>query len=488
MQTQTLMTPKRWKTFLKADRKRWAKETPLAWVLEYQPTILLPGKGLIPFVPWYFQQVFLACRDRFRIINKPRQCGISTTTAADVAWEFDNIPGSQIVIISKDKDAAENFHAYVYQILRSVRQNNPDSPKLLKTNQRVTTNDIGSKITSLASSKEAGRSFTATHLVFDELAFIEYAEQIWQAANATLSQTGGRVTAISTPKGRANLFARIFEVDGNMGFTTFSFAWWDVPTYNPYYKQYMASKNQKEKNKWIAKAKTGKWYLINRPKYTELAWMQEFEGAFDVSEDMVFTTRQLEKTFWRNWMPEERDALGICDLYYRTEPVKGHDYVSGVDVGRKRDPTVIITYDITLVPAEIAEFKYIPAGNADYPLIEESIRQTEKDYFHPEMQIDATGAGDPLAEALSDVADSFIFTLNSKRNIIETTKLAMDNGALKMPKIKVMFQEHQKYVWDDRRLRQDTVMANSLAVDLFYETDDSFVGADPDFNYMNVGF
>src|ERR1044072_6977452 len=93
-----------------AKRQEWAKQMPLAWVLEYQPTILSPGKGQILLEPWPFQQDFMNCRDRFRIINKPRQCGISTIAAAEVAWEFDNVPGAQILIISKDKQAAENFH------------------------------------------------------------------------------------------------------------------------------------------------------------------------------------------------------------------------------------------------------------------------------------------------------------------------------------------------------------------------------------------
>jgi len=79
-----------------AESRATAESSALAWILEYQPKILLPGKGQIPFEPWPFQQEFLQCRDRFRAINKPRQCGISTTGAAEAAWEFDNVPGAQM--------------------------------------------------------------------------------------------------------------------------------------------------------------------------------------------------------------------------------------------------------------------------------------------------------------------------------------------------------------------------------------------------------
>src|SRR6476661_4674256 len=140
------------------QRRKWATEHPLAWILEYQPTILLPGKGYQALEPYPFQQQFLNCRDDYRAINKPRQCGISTIVAAEAAWEFDNVPGAQIMVVSKDLAAAQNFHTYVMDILKSVRLNNPNAPRLTKTNQSETKNTNGSRIVSLAATKEAGRS------------------------------------------------------------------------------------------------------------------------------------------------------------------------------------------------------------------------------------------------------------------------------------------------------------------------------------------
>lgn len=455
--------------------------------MEYQPTILLPGKGLIPFQPWLFQQVFMKCRDRFRIINKPRQCGISTTAAAEVAWEFDNVPGAQIVIISKDKDAAINFHNYVYNIIKSVRKNNPDAPKLVKTNERVTTNDIGAKITSLASSKEAGRSFSATHLIFDELAFIEYAYDIWQAANATLSQTKGRVTAISTPKGRANLFAEIFETEGNMGFKTFQYAWWDVPTYNPYYKQYMIARTAQDKKgvkKWIEKAKTGTWYLSERPKYTDLAWRQEFEGEFDANVGTVFSTRQIEKAFCRNYLDYKEDERGIISDWWTMPREKNHLYAHGIDLGRKNDATVIITFDITDKPYRVVDYKYIEAGYIDWQELDELIKN-HIDYWGSEGLHDATGTGDSISDGLEGFSEPFFFTKNSKDDMIQMMRHAFDYRQVRIPKIRRLYKEHQRYIWDDKEIEQDTVMAMGLAIARFYETDDVFQGV-ADISYVGV--
>lgn len=461
-----------------AQRKLWATQYPLAWILEYRPKILLPGKGLIPYEPWHFQQEFLDCRDRFRVINKPRQCGISTTVAAEVAWEFDNIPGAQIVIISKDKDSAINFHKYVYSIIRSVRENNPKAPKLVKENERVTTNEIGATITSLASSKESGRSFSASHLIFDELAFIEYAEDIWQAANATLSQTKGRVSAISTPKGRANLFARIFETQGNMGFTTFNYTWLDVPTYNPYYDEYMLAKlkNDKKLLKEIKeKAKTGEWYRSERPKYTGLAWAQEFEGAFDANIGTVFSTRQLERVFKRNYLTEAYDDKGRLTEWWTSKKEDNHIYVHGIDLGRKNDPTVIFIYDITSRPARLVDFKYIEAGRCEWDQIQAVIRETIA-FWDTEGQHDGTGVGDSISGELAGYSDEFYFTKISKENMITLMQHAFDHGLVILPKIPIIYQEHQRYMWDDKHISQDTVMANGLAINFFHESDGVFTG------------
>jgi hypothetical protein len=468
-----------------AKRRQWATEMPLCWALEYQPTILLPGKGFIPYEPWPFQQDFMNCRDRFRAINKPRQCGISTTAAVEAAWEFDNVPGAQIVIISKDKDAAINFHKYVYNILYSVRENNPNAPRLLKTNERETTNSLGNRIVSLAASKESGRSFSATHLFFDELAFVQYAEEIWQAASATLAQTRGKVTAISTPKGRANLFARIFEAADHMGFTIFQFAWWDVPTYNPFYDEYIAAVSAADKKRWIEKAKSGEWYRSERPKYTDLAWRQEFEGAFDANIGSVFSTRTLEKTFERNYLTETEDPRGILDKWYTSEKVENNLYACGIDLGRKNDPTVIITYDYTNRPARMVDFKYIEAGRAEWDMIEQVILE-HLDYWQPDCQHDGTGVGDSLSEALYGLSEPVMFTATKKQNIVERMQHAMDFRAVRMPKIPIVYREHQRYIWDDKDIVQDTVMANGLAIDVFHETEDVFIGVADDINYVGA--
>lgn len=459
------------------DRRKTARENPLAWIFEYEPEILFPGKGFIPLRPYPFQQDFINDRSLYRAINKPRQCGISTIAAAEVAWEFCNVPGAQIVIISKDKDAAVNFHQYVYSVLRSVRGKDPYFPKILKENERVTTNEIGSKITSLAAGKEAGRSFSATHLILDEAAFQQYADDIWQAASPSLSRTNGRATVISTPKGRANLFAQIFERSDHMGFKIFEYGWWDVPDYNPYYKEMIAAKNKAERNKWIEKAKSGTWYKINRAGKTDLQWRQEFEGAFDANIGTVFSTRSLEKAFVKNYLQERHDENGVITEWW-SMPRKSHgEYYTGIDLGRKNDATVIVTYDASQVPVRMVDFKYIEGGSSTWNELERTILD-HLEYWDGESSHDGTGAGDALSEPLEGLSTPFAFTKTSKENMINRMQHAFDFSVVKIPKIPLLYREHQRYIWDDKDIVQDTVMANGLAIQQFHDLENIFVGID----------
>lgn len=476
----------------KKDRQRLAKESAMAWILEYQPTILLPGLGYQPLEPYPFQQDFINDRSRYRVINKPRQCGISTIVAAEVAWEFDNVPGAQIMIVSKDLSAAQNFHTYVMDILRSVRLNNPKAPKLTKENQSETKNVNGSRIVSLAASPEAGRSFSPTHFVFDEAAFTVYDDSIWQAASSGLAKTRGRATVISTPKGRANWFYRIFEDAGDpsrglpphMGFKTFNYGWWDVPDYNPFYDEYIAAPTAAEKKKVIEKARTGEWYLGTRPSKTPLQWAQEFEGAFDANVGSAFSTRQIEKAFVRNYLTEKQDPEAIFTIWYSSERQENHLYASGIDLGRKNDPTVIITYDYTNTPAQVVDFKYIEPGAAGWDDIERVLLE-HLQFWQPVANHDGTGIGDAVTEALEGYSEPVAFTKDGKKNMIIRVQHGFDSGRLRLPKIDPLFREHQRYIWDDKDIVQDTVMANALAVSAFYSPEDSsfyvskfdFVGA-----------
>lgn len=469
------------------QRRKTATLNPLAWILEYEPKIRFPGRGLIPFEPYPFQQDFVRCRDRYRAINKPRQCGISTAVAAEVAWEFDNVPAADIIILSKDKKSAQQFMDYAVLALVTAHENNPDAPKIVKQTQTELVNDKGARITAFAATKENGRSFSATHLIFDEMAFAPFAQEIWQASSPTLARTGGRATVISTPKGRSNMFAEIFETRGNLGFKTFSYGWWDVPDYNPFYDELMLATDKNERKKIIDRARTSSWYIENRASKTELAWKQEFEGEFDANMGTAFSTRQIEKCFVKNYLREQHDESGIFTQWWTSDKDEKGIYVVGIDLGRKNDPTVIVTYDVSAYPsgrAEVVDFKYIEAGRCDWSMIDAAVKK-HVDLWDATAIHDGTGVGDSVTDSLTGYSEPFMFTKNAKQNIIELMQHAFDWRKVRIPKIPILYDEHRKYIWDDKDITQDTVMANGLAIYGFYDSEEVFSGF-ADLNFVGA--
>ena len=80
---------------------------------------------------------------------------------------------------------------------------------------------------SMASSPDAGRSFTANLILLDEWAFQQWAEEIWTSAYPIINRpTGGQVIGLSTSK-RNTLFEEIWEkaTKGENNFARIFLAW-----------------------------------------------------------------------------------------------------------------------------------------------------------------------------------------------------------------------------------------------------------------------
>ena len=471
----------------KAERARLAHEHPLAWVLEYEPKIRVPGKGYITYEPFYCQQQLLLDSSQFRHLNKPRQAGYTTTFSIEALHDLIYTPTAEIVVISKSEKEAKRFLDKFYVAYDSIYDKDPNCPKLLVRNAKNAIASNGATIDVLTSSKGAGRSFSATRLYFDETAHSQFADEIYQSSVPSISITNGKVTLFSTPKGRAGLFAEIGRKNSEYEFSKHRYEWWFVPAYNEGYKAFLPAYLAKQEDKvkaTIDEARKGKWYRRTRVNFSQLAWEQEFECSYEADVDHAFNGRQMKAAFRRNWLEEAYDEK--CGDFWTSKPRKGHHYWTGTDLGRKRDATVIATFDVTSKPAELVEYKRIKPQSADWGLIELSIRDTYVK-FESEMVHDATGVGDPISELIIDISDPYVMTGGaggkSKYNIIENLRRAMDNQAIKLPRIQQIWREFEDYKWQDKSIVQDSVIAIALVVYTFYEPESVWTGVDLEVNY-----
>ena len=189
-----------------------------------------PKKGKIKFSLYDYQESMLSefTSNRYNLILKSRQLGISTLSAGYALWMMLFHNDKNILVIATGKDVAKN-------LVTKVRVMYDGLPSWLKTNVEET-NKLslrfanGSQVKAIASNESAGRSEALSLLILDEAAFIDKVGTIWTAAQQTLA-TGGDCIALSTPNGVGNWFHQqwVGAEEGSNEFNTIRLHWTDHP-------------------------------------------------------------------------------------------------------------------------------------------------------------------------------------------------------------------------------------------------------------------
>src|SRR3989337_4328661 len=136
-----------------------------------------------------------------RIILKARQIGISTAIMAEALDAAFTEPESLALFVCRNERAATHILSYAYQMLRRLELQD----QLVKSNETEMSLTNGSRLISLPASKDTGRGYPANHVYLDEHAHQMWAEDIFGAVAPTIAR-GGRITSVSTPLGRGDLF------------------------------------------------------------------------------------------------------------------------------------------------------------------------------------------------------------------------------------------------------------------------------------------
>ena len=189
-----------------------------------------PKKGKMKFDLYPFQEKCLTefKDNRYNIILKARQLGISTLSAGYALWMMLFQNDKNILVIATGKDVAKN-------LVTKVRVMYENLPQWLKTNtEEINKLSLrfanGSQIKAIASNESAGRSEALSLLLIDEAAFVDRIDEIWTAAQQTIS-TGGDAIVLSTPNGVGNWFHKqwVGAEDGSNEFNTIRLHWSDHP-------------------------------------------------------------------------------------------------------------------------------------------------------------------------------------------------------------------------------------------------------------------
>jgi len=270
-----------------------------------------PLDGLIPFKLYPFQEELL--RDfnnhRFNVILKARQLGISTTTAAYIAWMMLFHRNKNILVIATKFQTAGNLVKKVKHIIKNL----PPWMQIANItidNRASFVLSNGSEIKASSTSSDAGRSESLSLLVIDEAAHVEGLDELWTGLYPTLS-TGGRCIALSTPNGVGNWFHQIYA-DSAQGQNDFypTVLRWDV---HP--------------------DRDTEWYEKETNNMSRRQIAQELECNFNMSGETVIHPDDLD---WMNTQIKEPQYRTGFDrnFWIWEKAIEGSSYLLTADVSR----------------------------------------------------------------------------------------------------------------------------------------------------------
>lgn len=169
-----------------------------------------PQKGTVPFKMYDFQKECIThfLDNRFNIILKSRQLGISTVCAAYTVWLASFYRDKNILVVATKLTTAVNFIKKVKKMIQSL------PPWLCISQWEETRQEVrfsnGSVIHASTTSSDAGRSEALSLLIVDEAAHIKDLDELWTSVYPTLS-TGGAAILLSTPNGVGGLYYDLYQ-------------------------------------------------------------------------------------------------------------------------------------------------------------------------------------------------------------------------------------------------------------------------------------
>jgi hypothetical protein len=352
-------------------------QSPIYAIETYLETFDKTQEGFVPFklFPRQKEIIYAYQKHRFNLVTKPRQAGVSTTTAAYMSIKVgfaDEDNPEAILIIANKQELAFEFLAKIKDFLSQLPRwvwgeeyyGNPKNEAksiFLTDSKKEIKLPNGSRVKAVATSKDALRGFTPTYLVMDEAAYIDNGAEVFGAALTALG-TGGKATLISTPRGMDALYYKTYDQAKKKknNFNIIEMKWYEDMRYNKdlrwlkddlietEFEFTFDSYNKRIEDGWKP---TSSWYeemclgMNNDAKMIA----QELDVSFIGSGGNVIEEQYIDFQNKHN----VKDPLITKGAEHETWiwelPQEGHQYIMGVDVSRGdgQDASTIVVIDFT---------------------------------------------------------------------------------------------------------------------------------------------
>lgn len=381
-----------------------ALKDPIYGIENYLSTEDRTQGGEVPFRLFPRQKVLVQgfIDHRHNIVMKPRQAGISTTTAAYCAilTALANPKKKHKILIAANKqETAKEFLKKIKDFTRQLPDwmdifrppNGKDWFSPEKNSDSHYRLNNGSEVKAVASSKDALRGYTPSIIIVDEAAFIEGSrgEEFYEAAQPSLS-TGGRSILISTPNGYDPLYHKTYKMAelGKNNYNITDMKWYEDPRYNgqndgsgmtwlmkndngevieEVFDKYsgVGEKSTVPKSTWDEMVEKGyeptsKWFedmcadLNHNPRSIAQELLCSFLGSGDGVIDDKYKQRQekqnIKDPIRREWVDG--------NMWIWEDPIKDHQYILAADAssGSADDSAGVCIYDYT-TGNQVAEYQ-----------------------------------------------------------------------------------------------------------------------------------
>ncbi len=373
---------------------------PIFAIETFFKTFDLTQKGMVPFKLFYKQKQIIKSYEKHNrnIVTKPRQAGVSTTTAAYIAAKCafgDPENPHKVLILANKQTLAQEFLKKVKDFLDQIPYwvwgIDDLEESYLETDSKghLKLKSTRCEIRALATSKDALRGFTPTFLVMDEAAFIDNGADVFGAALASLG-TGGRISLISTPNGMDPLYYKTYNgaksKDNN--FNIVEMKWHQDIRYNRGLRWLKGEDEEivcdtvgRTKLRWEYSGKTYETtessiedyeVMLNdgwkptSPWYEEMAAdmgdpkkiAQELDVSFIGSGGNVVDDEYVSYHENNNVLEPEVMSELERSMWIWKKPEEGHKYILGCDVSRGdgKDSSTIVILDFENLE-QVAEFQ-----------------------------------------------------------------------------------------------------------------------------------
>ena len=360
--------------------------SPVYAIETYLETFDKTQEGFVPFklFPRQKEIIYAYESHKHNLVTKPRQAGVSTTTAAYMAIKLalaDKDNPENVLIIANKQALAFEFLAKIKDFLGQLPRwlwgpdyyGNPKNDKksifTIDSKQEIKLPN-GGRVKAVATSKDALRGFTPTYLIMDEAAYIDNGAEVFGAAFTALG-TGGRAILISTPRGMDELYYKTYDLakQKQNGFNIIEMKWYEDLRYNKDLRWYKGDVTEIETEFTFKSYEnrindgwkpTSSWYEQMCEGMNNDAKMiaQELDVSFVGSGGNVINEEYIDFQIKHN-VKEPILMLGSDKETWIWElPVIGHQYIMGVDVSRGdgEDSSTIVIVDFTTME-QVLEYK-----------------------------------------------------------------------------------------------------------------------------------